>query len=191
VRVALDDGFAPRELDFTPDASRPLRVVNLILAPLPRPLPEAKPASVAAPKPRAAPGGFMSVRSEPALRLYVGSESMGVTPVSHVPMPSGPVELVLTDASMGLTKSIAAEVKSGELTEVSVELRRGQLSAVTEPPTLVFAGGKMLGWTPLRGVELLEGEYKLSLANAELAISTEVTVQIHPGKTTVLNTKLR
>jgi serine/threonine-protein kinase len=59
----------------------------------------------------------------------------------------------------------------------------GYLTIDTSPWSLVSAGGKVLGQTPLVGVKLPAGTQVLSLKNPELGIETSYTVTIEAGKT--------
>lgn len=61
----------------------------------------------------------------------------------------------------------------------------GFLTIDTSPWSVVSAGGKVLGQTPLIGVRLPSGAQVLSLRNPELGIETSYPITIESGKTTV------
>jgi len=61
----------------------------------------------------------------------------------------------------------------------------GFLTIDTSPWSVVSAGGRVLGQTPLIGVRLPSGTQVLSLRNPELGIETSYPITIESGKTTV------
>ncbi len=61
----------------------------------------------------------------------------------------------------------------------------GFLTIDTSPWSVVSAGGRVLGQTPLIGVRLPSGTQVLSLRNPELGIETSYPITIESGKTSV------
>jgi serine/threonine-protein kinase len=67
----------------------------------------------------------------------------------------------------------------------------GFLRLDTSPWSIVYLGKRKLGLTPLVGVKLPAGTHKLTAVNDERDLKKTIQVTITPGKTTMLQVKLR
>jgi serine/threonine-protein kinase len=69
--------------------------------------------SAAAPTAAAPAPGFLSLDSEPWSEVFLGSTSLGATPLMHVPLPPGKHVLTLKNSEIGRSTSYPVEIKSG------------------------------------------------------------------------------
>jgi serine/threonine-protein kinase len=75
-------------------------------------------------------------------------------------------------------------------TSAGPSLAKGKLTLSTTPWSQVYEGNRLLGETPLAEVTLSAGKHTLKLKNDEKGLTKLITVEIKPGKTTLLREKL-
>jgi serine/threonine-protein kinase len=122
--------------------------------------------------------------------LSVGTHALHATLEGYAPV-SRTVQLTTagerSSVLLMLSPKVAPEAAAADS---SPKIERGRLSIDTTPWSTVFLEGKALGDTPLVGVSLPAGKYKLKLVSEDTQKSKAIDVEILPGKTTVKNVEL-
>lgn len=138
----------------------------------------------------AAPAQASEVASAAAVSAALQSEPSPVKPARPVPqLPRAaamPAALPVKAASApGAPVAAPSASTAPPAAKPEVVANFGFLTIDTSPWSVVSAGGRVLGQTPLIGVRLPSGTQVLSLENPELGIETSYPVTIESGKTTV------
>lgn len=123
----------------------------------------------------------------------VESPSVASPGATSPPRPSTRVRTAASTPTSGAAtaRPAAATERAAEPTPPAAETSpvaapsTGRLSLVTVPWSRVELDGRVLGNTPLVGVELPAGSYVLVLTNPEAGITMRVPVHIEEGRTTV------
>jgi serine/threonine protein kinase len=173
----------------TPSAVRALPTANLAAAlPAPKALPAAQAnaghATVAAtPSPVQPTEAAPSVAVAAAALQSVPSATKPARPALQ-PMRAATVPIAAVPAKVASADAPSASAAPSAIKpEASASF--GFLTIDTSPWSIVSAGGRVLGQTPLIGVRLPSGTQVLSLKNPELGIETSYPISIESGKTTV------
>ena len=159
VRVHLE-GFADETVSVTPAAGEK-KSVTLTLKPA-----AAHEVARADPQPdktRTQAKQFsLQVSTTPPVDVAVDGKPKGRSPVT-VKLPPGKHQLVFTDATLGLKVSQTLNVAKDEA--YNREFKKGKLAFSVVPWAHVYIAGKRVGTTPLKPLELWEGDYKVRLLN--------------------------
>ncbi len=153
----------------------------------PAPPPKPRPAPRPRPLPKAKKGGLarLTVRSTHPCRVLLNNRPLGDTPVVAHPEPAGQVRVTCLDTASGIRERRRVTLRAGE--PARVEFRFGVVTINLDPWAAVSVDGKSRGTTPLRLV-LREGVRKISLKNADKALSRSLSVEVNAGKTRRIST---
>ena len=129
----------------------------------------------------------VQISSDPAAELSVDGKSRGRTPLT-LKLPPGPHRLQFTDPANQLNVSASLNVAKdgGE----AFKFAKGKLAFNVEPWAHVYLLGKRVGTTPMKPLELYEGDYKVRLWNDETGKEREKVVHVKPNKTEVVKESL-
>jgi hypothetical protein len=142
--------------------------------------------------PLAAPAGQkpakLTLTSTPSgAQVSIGGQPLGVTPLKNVELPAGNHALTLTMQGFQPTQALVS-LKAGKRTKKKVKLTpvaatTGKLTLTSKPAgAQVTLGGRPLGITPLRGIEVYPGTHVIGLS-LEGHRPAELRVLIQAGKT--------
>jgi serine/threonine-protein kinase len=133
--------------------------------------------------------GVLELSSEPPVEVFFQGKRLGETPV-QLKLPVGRVELRLVDRKVALSRTVEVEVPARGPGRQTITFQKGKLAADVTPWADLYLGDRKLGTTPLAPRELYQGTYQVKLVNSEIGAIKEVTVQVEPGRTTVLRETL-
>ena len=125
------------------------------------------------------------MRSTHPCRVLLNNRPLGDTPVVAHPEPAGQVRVTCLDTASGIRERRRVTLRAGE--PARVEFRFGVVTINLDPWAAVSVDGKSRGTTPLRLV-LREGVRKISLKNADKALSRSLSVEVNAGKTRRIST---
>jgi sugar lactone lactonase YvrE len=137
--------------------------------------------------------GYLDVRSVPSgAKVYLGDRYVGDTPVGRVELQPGDYTVRVVKPKFA-DVSLPARIESDEATSLSLNLPPlpGYLSVISSPEGAeVRLDGEVLGVTPLIGMELKAGSYKLSLAKPDHRVA-ETIVSVESSETATLDLTLQ
>lgn len=129
----------------------------------------------------------VQLSSTPAADVSVDGKPKGRTPVT-LKLPAGAHKLQFTDAAAQLNVSESLNVAKDS--SESFKFEKGKLAFNVEPWAHVYLLGKRVGTTPMRPLELYEGNYKVRLWNDETGKEREKMVRVKPNQTEVVKESL-
>jgi len=131
--------------------------------------------------------GTLSVTTRPARAMVRIGDRRVLSPAYLDGIPVGAHRVtIVRNGYQAVAKEV--EILPGETAELHVTLRArptGMLNIDSRPPSQVYLGGRLLGETPLRGVEVPSGSIRLSLVTSDGTTSRRLA-RIQPGRTTRL-----
>jgi len=138
--------------------------------PVPTPTPspgETAPASPVAsaeatPVPAEPKTGNLSLTTDPAVDVYVGSKLVGRTPL-RVELPTGVHKLRFTDATKMINLYKSYRVRGGADTADTLSFGTSQLKVVAPDGSSISLNGREIGVAPLEPKTIFEGKYMLKV----------------------------
>ena len=148
----------------------------------------AKPQRAAAPKRRSR--GYLRVDAPIPLKVYAGGKLVGKTPIKREAIAAGSTRIRLESATEGLVLNRRVRIRSGEITELKLDLKRGNVALQASPWARVKRGKQQPVETPTRLTGLLEGDYRLRFECPDGTTQTK-TATVRPGGTATLRVDCR
>lgn len=175
-----------------PLAEAPVRTEPVVIAAAPEPVPEPvarEPVVIAvAPEPvvdhPARRGGRLSVESNVPVEVHLGKKLLGRTPLRDVPVPEGRLRLRLSNAALGVAREVSVRVANGKAASHRATFGQGTLHIDAVPWAEVWLDQQKLGFTPLAGQKIWEGDHTVRLVGPGTEKSLQVKVAA--GKTVAI-----
>jgi hypothetical protein len=119
------------------------------------------------PAPETGPG-WVTVRAPYEMQVLEGERVLGTTSRERLELSAGWHELTIVSETLGFRKMQAVEVSPGRETTVAVQLPKGQLTLVCDPPAEVFVDGERAGETPILNMPVAVGPHEVTFRHPEL-----------------------
>jgi hypothetical protein len=145
---------------------------------------------VVAPHAPAVSAGWLRVTSPVLLQLRAGGDLIGNTESARVMLPAGEHEIVMTNDSLGFSRTQRVNVTAGRTSEVRVTPPNGALSINAVPWAEVWINGERLGETPLANVARPIGSYRVTLRHPQFG-ERQTTVTVTTKETARLGVDMR
>ena len=150
------------------------------------------PASSGTPNPAAgAPAGELQVRSEQSGAVVrIDGRRRGTTPLTIERLAPGPHRIRLIAGKRSVDETVVTE--AGVTTSLIVRMpsaatvETGWVDVVTPFEVQIFEGGRLVGTSTQRRLQLTAGEHRLALANHALGYKAVERVRVLPGKVATL-----
>ncbi|MBS2028077.1 MAG: serine/threonine protein kinase [Deltaproteobacteria bacterium] len=141
-------------------------------------IPDPPPAAPTQPQKQVAPPGFLTVTSDPRCEIWVDAQKLGLTPLKHQEIPSGPHWLLARNREQGLERKTVIRIQPGAERFEKLVFGDGLLEVKVQPWANVFVDGRAYGQTPIQAISLPEGTHSLKVENPDLQRSETRTVHV-------------
>jgi hypothetical protein len=150
--------------------------------------------TVMVPLPRHAPaqsaGGWLSITAPLELQVFEGDRLLGTTRVNPLMLPTGTHDLRLTDGAAGVDITRSVRIERGQTARLAISLPPGTLSINAVPWATVSVDGRVVGETPLGGVEFSPGPHQVVFTHPNLGERRQ-QVTVRAGGATRLSVDMR
>ena len=123
--------------------------------------------------------GKLHVLSRPHTTVYIDGRRKGTTPLL-LQVRSGSRRLRLVNTRRKLAWSRNVRVRAGRTRRIRRSFV-GRLTVRTSPWVYVYQGRKRLGMTPIVGMKVLAGTFRIRLVRRKKRINHPVSVNLAPG----------
>ncbi|MHB1844410.1 MAG: serine/threonine-protein kinase [Deltaproteobacteria bacterium] len=130
--------------------------------------------------------GRLTLVTNPPSVVFLGTESLGSTPLVEVSVPAGHVALRVVNESAALDTTLGVDVQANQVTSLE---KTFPIGSVTVPMAKghsyqVFFQGKPLGRVPGPPLEMVEGDHALTLVDDRTGEHVERSVSVRAGRKT-------
>ncbi len=134
--------------------------------------------------------GWLSVASPFLVQISDRGMILGTSDTSRIPLPPGPRDVDLTNATLGYRTQRRVQVAPGQTTVIALELPSGTLHINALPWAQVAVDGRAIGETPIANLSLPIGNHEVVFRHPELGEQRH-TVVVKPGPPVRVGVDLR
>jgi hypothetical protein len=121
--------------------------------------------------------GYLSIVSKNPLEIYSGGKRIGTTDEDKIEMTPGTHTVTLLNPKTGGRSELTVEIKAGEVSAYTNKPATGRLVVDTAAGAEVFIDGESVGTAPLAALEVAVGERTIVVRHPELG-EKRVTMEI-------------
>jgi hypothetical protein len=120
------------------------------------------------PKPEAVSAGWVTFKVPIELKLYEEGRLIGTTGGDRITLSAGRHDLEAANESLEFKTKVAVQVRSGQVSNLTLKIPNGSLSVNAAPWATVMVDGDDVGVTPLANLSLPIGNHDIVWKHPEL-----------------------
>lgn len=115
--------------------------------------------------------GWLTVKAPYEMQLFEGGKPLGSTSSERIALAAGRHQLEIVSETLAFRTTKTVDVTPGAPLEIAVDLPKGTITLVCDPPADVFVDGERVGETPILNHPVAVGPHEVTFKHPELGES--------------------